>query len=62
MSDVGVRTSDSHEIYVDFIPGETVRSGRLGMTMAPGIKANTTHGEWRWERNLSAHMRKLKGD
>ncbi len=60
MSDVEVRTSDSHEIYVDFLPGESVRSGRLGMTMAPGMKADTTHGEWRWERDLSADMEKLK--
>lgn len=30
------------------------------MTFAPGMKADTTHGGWRWERDLGADMRRLK--
>jgi protein-tyrosine phosphatase len=30
------------------------------MTFAPGMKAGTTHGGWRWERDLGADMRELK--
>ena len=55
------RNSDDHEIYVDFVPGAVVTSGKLGMTLAPGIKADTIHGAWRWERDLRTDMRKLKG-
>jgi protein-tyrosine phosphatase len=58
-----VRTSESHAIRVDFVPSEEVDApGRLGMTFAPGMKAGTTHGGWRWERDLGADMRKLKGE
>lgn len=60
VNETEVRTSESHAIRVDFVPREEVNvQGRLGMTFAPGMKADTTHGEWRWERDLSADMRKL---
>lgn len=43
MREAGVRTSRSHPIRVDFAAGEEVdAAGRLGMTLAPGMKADTT--------------------
>jgi len=30
------------------------------MTLAPGMKADTTHGEWRWERDLKTDLRVLR--
>ncbi|MDP9485954.1 MAG: hypothetical protein M3Q49_09270 [Actinomycetota bacterium] len=61
MGEARVRTSESHAIRVDFVPSEEVDApGRLGMTFAPGMKADTTHGGWRWERDLGEDMRKLK--
>ena len=30
------------------------------MTFAPGMKADTTHGRWRWERDLSADLLELR--
>ena len=61
MNETKVRTSESHAIRVNFVPSEEVDApGRLGMTFAPGMKADTTHGEWRWERDLGADLRKLK--
>ncbi len=30
------------------------------MTFAPGMKADTTHGEWRWERDLKTDLRVLR--
>lgn len=60
MTNVEVRTSESYALRVDFVPSEEVDApGRLGMTFAPGMKADTTHGEWRWERDLSADVRRL---
>lgn len=66
MKDIPVRTSKEYPIYVDFVPDNEVGdnevggNGRLGMTLAPGMKAETTHGEWRWERDLATDMRKLR--
>ncbi|MDP9485993.1 MAG: cyclin-dependent kinase inhibitor 3 family protein [Actinomycetota bacterium] len=61
MVEARVRTSESHAIRVDFLPREEMDTpGRLGMTFAPGMKAGTTHGGWRWERDLGADMRKLR--
>ncbi len=61
MGEARVRTSESHAIRVDFVSSEEVDApGRLGMTFAPGMKADTTHGGWRWERDLTTDMRKLK--
>ena len=55
------RTSEGYPIYTDFVSGEqTGTPGRLGMTLAPGMKADTTHGEWRWERDLKADLRVLR--
>ncbi len=61
MGEARVRTSESHAIRVNFVPSEEVDApGCLGMTFAPGMKAGTTHGGWRWERDLEADMRKLR--
>lgn len=55
------RTSKSHPIRADFIPREEVDApGRLGMTFAPGMKAGTTHGGWRWKRDLRTDLRGLR--
>ncbi len=46
---------------MDFVSSEEVDApGRLGVTFAPGMNADTTHGGWRWERDLTTDMRKLK--
>lgn len=59
MSGEHVRTSETHPIYVDFVPEEHTKSpGRLGMTFAPGMKTTRTHG--RWERDLQADLRALR--
>ncbi len=63
MGKVERRTSEGYPIYADFVPGEhTGTPGRLGMTFAPGMKAGTTHGEWRWERDLEADLRVLRNE
>ena len=55
------RTSEGYPIYADFVSGEDTRTpGGLGMTLAPGMKADTTHGEWRWERDLKPDLRVLR--
>ncbi len=61
MGEVERRTSEGYPIYADFVPGEHTRTpGRLGMTFAPGMKAGTTHGGWRWERDLKTDLRVLR--
>ncbi len=55
------RAPGSHPIRDDRMPREGVDApGRLGMTFAPGMKADTTHGRWRWERDLRADLRDLE--
>lgn len=45
VDEVERRTSKDYPIYADFVPeGHTKTLGRLGMTLAPGMKADTTHG------------------
>ncbi len=61
MDEVERRTSKDYPIYADFVPeGHTKTLGRLGMTLAPGMKADTTHGRWRWERDLKTDLRVLR--
>ena len=61
MEEAKVRTSESHPIRADFLPdGEVDAPGRLGMTFAPGMRAGTTHGRWRWERDLGADLLELR--
>ncbi len=61
MKEPEARTSESHPIRVDFLPPKEVdAAGRLGMTFAPGMKADTTHGGWRWERDLARDVRELQ--
>ncbi len=59
MRDEWVGTSESDPILVDLLPGEEASTpGRLGMTFAPGMWANSVRG--RWERNLAADMTALE--
>ena len=58
MRDEWVGTSESHPIIVDFLPDEVKTSGRLGMTFAPGMWAESMRG--RWERDLAAYLRTLE--
>ena len=59
MKDENVMTSETHPIYVDFVPGERTKTrGRLGMTFAPGMKALGMRG--RWERDLASDLRLLR--
>ncbi len=55
-----VGTSESDPILVDFLPDDEVRAaGRLGMTFAPGMWAQSIGG--RWERDLAADLEELEG-
>lgn len=59
MRDEQVRTSQTHPILVDFLPEDEVGTpGRLGMTFAPGMRAESSGG--RWERELAADMAALE--
>lgn len=61
VSGIETRTSDQYPIRVDFVAeSETGCSGKLGMTFAPGMRADTTHGGWRWERDLTTDLRVLR--
>lgn len=57
------RTSETHGIYVNFVPDEALQGleGRLGMTLAPGVKDMSTGGFF-WDRNLDADLQRLKDD
>lgn len=59
MKNEDVMTSESHPIYVDFVPEEhTNTPGRLGMTFAPGMKTLGMRG--RWDRDLMSDLRALR--
>jgi protein-tyrosine phosphatase len=54
-----VGTSETDPILVDFLPDDEVRTpGRLGMTFAPGMWAESLKG--RWERDLAADLQELE--
>jgi ADP-ribosyl-[dinitrogen reductase] hydrolase len=53
------RTSTTHPIRVDFIPKDALPlDGRLGMTFAPGKKAQGIEGHW--DRDLSVDLARLR--
>jgi hypothetical protein len=55
-----LKTSETHPIRVDFLPDQVVNlSGRIGMTMAPGLKDPRAAGG-PWDRDLAADMRRLR--
>ena len=59
MSKRASRTSESHPIRVDFIESDTLSlSGRIGMTIAPGMKASSAAG--RWDRDLQSDLDRLR--
>ena len=52
-------TSETDPLLVDFLPDDEVGTlGRLGMTFAPGMQAESVSG--RWERDLATDMRALE--
>jgi protein-tyrosine phosphatase len=54
------RTSATHPIRVDFLPKEEHGlSGQLGMTFAPGKKAQSQDGYY-WDRELTTDLARLK--
>lgn len=53
-----IRTSTTHPIDVNFVPGPW--AGRLGLTFAPGKHAGTSLGDYRWERDLDADLGRLR--
>ncbi|NES97172.1 MAG: hypothetical protein F6K32_18430, partial [Desertifilum sp. SIO1I2] len=54
-------TSDTHPIQVDFLSDEVMpRSGRLGMTLAPGKQNEGMRAIW--QRNLDQDLHRLKHD
>jgi ADP-ribosyl-[dinitrogen reductase] hydrolase len=62
VSDMRVRTSKTHPIRVDFVDQRDLRlSGKLGMTLAPGVKDDSARGG-PWKRDLDADLRLLKED
>ena len=52
-----LRTSRSHPIYVDWLP---VRSGRLGLTLAPGKHQRSLSSMITWERDLALDLDRLR--
>jgi protein-tyrosine phosphatase len=59
LRDEWVRTSETDPLLVDFLPDDEVGTlGRLGMTFAPGMQAESVRG--RWERDLATDMRALE--
>jgi predicted protein tyrosine phosphatase len=57
--DQWVGTSETDPIPVNLLPDDEVGTpGRLGMTFAPGMWAESVRG--RWERDLAADMRALE--
>lgn len=59
MSEHEAKTSESHPIRVDFLPLEGLElPGRLGITFAPGKKADGADG--RWERDLQTDLKRLR--
>lgn len=59
MRDEWVGTSETDPLLVDFLPDDEVGTlGRLGMTFAPGMQAESVRG--RWERDLATDMRALE--
>jgi protein-tyrosine phosphatase len=55
---LGVRTSESHPIRVDFVDVQPWE-GRLGLTFAPG-KRNDSYGAYRWERDLELDLDRMR--
>jgi protein-tyrosine phosphatase len=51
------RTSLTHPIYVDWLPD--IAPGAIGLTFAPGKKAPSAIGHYRWERDLALDMARL---
>jgi protein-tyrosine phosphatase len=59
LRDEWVGTSETDPLLVDFLPDDEVGMlGRLGMTFAPGMQAESVSG--RWERDLATDMRALE--
>lgn len=56
-----VMTSQTHPIRVDWLPLSDHRPKwvRIGMTFAPGKKADSKYGDGRWERDLDADLTRL---
>lgn len=48
---VEMRTSRSHPLRVDWLPGE-----RVGLTIQPGKRGASVVGSWRWSRSLAADL------
>jgi len=52
-----LRTSEIHPIRVDWLPG--VSPGAMGLTCAPGQHGPSSHGAWKWWRDLHADLEHL---
>lgn len=48
---VETRTSRSHPLRIDWLPGE-----RVGITIQPGKRGVSAIGAWRWDRSLAADL------
>ena len=56
------RTSITHPIFVDWIEVKTYNSlysGKIGITLAPGKKGSSTYGK-QWDRDLCVDLDRLK--
>lgn len=55
-----IKTSDSHPIYIDFVPFIwTEKKNRLGITLAPG-KFQPTGLTGYWKRDLQKDLHRIK--
>ena len=52
------RTSLTHPIYVDWLPG--MAPGAVGLTLAPGKSGRSAMGNYRWRRDLTTDLVRLK--
>jgi len=53
-----IRTSATHPIYVDWLPG--MHPGAVGLTIAPGKQGGSIMGDYRWRRSLVEDLERLK--
>lgn len=57
---MGPRTSASHPIRVDWLPGEW--TGKVGLTFAPGKRQAHPASGPAWERDLGADLERLRSE
>lgn len=54
------RTSTTDPIRVDWLPAHLTAPGRLGITIAPGKRGLSFHGQGLWDRSLGQDLDELR--